>query len=180
MEGNRSPIVVPYNSTWPAEAAALMAVLSPVLGVLAVAIHHVGSTAIPGMIAKPVLDIDIELAPDATVEAATAALAALGYAFAGDQGIPERYAYKRPTPSVPFSTVRAVWPAHHLYVCPHGSAELARHLRFRDRLRESAELREEYIALKREALRRAQGVRKVYVDEKERLGASFFARVVAP
>ncbi len=172
-------IVVPYDAAWPAEAEALIAVLRPALGTLAKAIHHVGSTAIPGMIAKPVLDIDVELASEVTVEAATEALAVLGYTFAGDQGIPERYAYKRPAPNVPFSAARAVWPAHHLYVCPHGSAELARHLRFRDRLRESAELREAYIALKREALRRAQGVRQVYVDEKERLGAGFFTRTLA-
>lgn len=178
-EINGAQIVVPYDSAWPAEAEALVAVIGPALGPLAAGIHHVGSTAIPGMIAKPVLDLDIELSPGATVEAATVALATLGYTFAGDQGIPERYAYKRPTPNVPFSTARYVWPAHHLYVCPQGSAELARHLRFRDRLRESAELREEYAALKYEALRRAQGIRQVYVDEKERLGAGFFARTLA-
>jgi GrpB-like predicted nucleotidyltransferase (UPF0157 family) len=172
-------ILSDYDPVWPAEAEALIAVLRPALGSLAVAIHHVGSTAIPGMIAKPVLDIDIELAPEATVEAATVALAALGYTFAGDQGIVDRYVYKRPSVSVPFSPARVTWPAHHLYVCPHGAAELARHLRFRDRLRASAELREEYTALKHEALRRAQGVRQVYVDEKERLGAGFFARTLA-
>jgi GrpB-like predicted nucleotidyltransferase (UPF0157 family) len=177
---SQSPIVVSFDPAWPDEAAALVAVLLPALGRLVAAIHHVGSTAIPGMIAKPVLDIDIELSPGATVEAATTALAALGYVFGGDQGIADRYVYKRPSPNVPFSAARAMWPAHHLYVCPHGSAELARHLRFRDRLRESAALREEYTVLKREAQSRAQGVRQVYVDEKARLGAEFFARVLAP
>lgn len=172
-------IVSEYDPTWPGEAEALIAALRPALGALAVAIHHVGSTAIPGMVAKPVFDIDIELAPGATVEAATVALGLLGYTFEGDRGIPDRYAYGRPSSSVPLSAERAVWPVHHLYVCPHGSAELARHLRFRDRLRESVALREEYIALKREALRRAQGIRQVYVDEKERLGAAFFAGILS-
>jgi GrpB-like predicted nucleotidyltransferase (UPF0157 family) len=173
------PIVVDYDPTWPDEAAALIAVLQPALGDLTTAIHHVGSTSIPGMMAKPVLDIDVELVPGAAVEAASAALVTLGYTFRGDLGIPERYAYGRPSPDVPYSAARSVWPTHHLYVCPHGSAELARHLRFRDRLRASAALRAEYVALKLEALRRAEGVREVYVDEKARLGAEFFAKVIA-
>ncbi|MCU0522735.1 MAG: GrpB family protein, partial [Anaerolineae bacterium] len=178
MSSTFEPIVVDYDPAWPTEAAALIAVLAPAVGTLAIAIHHVGSTAIPGMIAKPVLDIDIELAPGATVEAASAALATLGYAFEGDKGIPDRYAYGRPSPGVPFSAEQTAWPAHHLYVCPHGSAELARHLVFRDRLRASVALREEYTAIKREALRRAQGVRQAYVDEKERLTDGFIWKVL--
>lgn len=177
--GEPEPIVVDYDPAWPGEAEALIAVLCPVLGRLAAAIHHVGSTSIPGMMGKPVLDIDIELVPGTSVEAASEALATLGYDFRGDLGIPDRYAYGRPTPDVPFSAARTVWMAHHLYVCPHGSAELARHLRFRDRLRASAALREEYAAIKREALRVAQGVRQTYVDEKARLCDDFVARVVA-
>jgi GrpB-like predicted nucleotidyltransferase (UPF0157 family) len=68
---------------------------------------------------------------------------------------------------------------HHLYVCPHGSRELARQLLFRDRLRASEALRQEYIGIKREALRRAGGVRQVYVDEKAKLGDTFFRRVLS-
>ena len=74
----------------------------------------------------------------------------------------------------------AAWPTHHLYVCPHGSVELARHLLFRDKLRHSAELRQEYLQLKQECLRRANGERQVYVDEKERMGAAFFNKVLNP
>ena len=79
---------------------------------------------------------------------------------------------------MPFSQHRAVWPHHHLYVCPHGSRELARHLLFRARLRGSAALRQEYLELKQEALRSAAGVRQVYVDEKARLGEAFFHKVL--
>lgn len=173
-----NPIVVAHDPAWAQEFEALATVLAAALGPLARAIHHVGSTAIPGLPAKPILDIDIELAPGVPVEAATAALAPLGYQYRGDQGIPERYAYLNTTPAVPFCGHRAVWPPHHLYVCPHGSRELARHLLFRDKLRARAELRQEYWELKQEALRRAEGVRQVYVDEKARLGAAFFQRVL--
>ena len=130
------------------------------------------------MLAKPILDIDIELAPDVPVAAASAVLASLGYEYEGDLGIADRHAYRNVSPAVPFSKQRTVWPCHHLYVCPHGSIELARHLLFRDKLRSSEVLREEYRELKQVALRRAGGVRQVYVDEKERLGAAFFHRVL--
>jgi GrpB-like predicted nucleotidyltransferase (UPF0157 family) len=65
----------------------------------------------------------------------------------------------------------------HLYACPNGSLELARHLRLRDRLRASALLRQEYRELKQQALSIAAGVRQIYVDEKERLGHEFFEQV---
>ena len=137
-------------------------------------------TSIPGMAAKPVLDIDIELAPGVTIAAATAALEPLGYQYHGEQGIPQRYVYKCGSLTGPSSPKCAAWPTHHLYVCPHDSAELARHLLFRDKLRHSAELRQEYLQLKQECLRRANGERQVYVDEKERMGAAFFNKVLNP
>ncbi|NLG52331.1 MAG: GrpB family protein [Chloroflexi bacterium] len=173
-----SPIVVAYDPRWPREFEELAAVLAAALGDLALAVHHVGSTSIPGMAAKPVLDIDIELAPGVPVEAATAVLSPLGYAYKGDQGIPERYAYRNLTPAAPFCEQRATWPPHHLYVCPHGSRELSRHLLFRDKLRRDPALRQEYLEIKQEALRRAEGVRQVYVDEKAALGDAFFRRVL--
>ena len=170
--------MVEYDPAWPREFDALAAVLTPALGPLARSIHHVGSTAIPGMAAKPLLDIDIELAPGVSILAASEALAPLGYQYEGDLGVKDRYAYRRLSPAVPFSQGRAAWPSHHLYVCPHGSAELARHLLFRDRLRTCSSLLRQYLDLKHEALRRAKGVRQVYVDEKARLGEPFFRKVL--
>jgi GrpB-like predicted nucleotidyltransferase (UPF0157 family) len=171
-------IVVEHDPAWAQEFTALAAVLAEALGPLAAAIHHVGSTAVPGLPAKPILDVDVELAPGVPASAASEVLAALGYRYEGDLDIPDRYAYRNPTPAVPFSPQRAEWPHHHLYVCPHGSKELARQLLFRDRLRESPALRQEYLELKQEALRRAGGVREVYVEEKALLGAAFFGKVL--
>lgn len=175
---NADSIVVAYDPAWPREFDALAAVLAPALGALARSIHHVGSTAIPGMAAKPVLDIDIELAPDVSVQAASEALAPLGYECQGDLGVKDRYAYRGVSPAAPFSKEGKVWPSHHLYVCPHGSAELARHLLFRDRLRACPVLLREYLELKHEALRLANGVRRIYVDEKARLGEPFLRKVL--
>jgi len=175
-----NPIVVEYDPAWPRQFEALARVLAEAMGKLAVQIHHVGSTSIPGMAAKPVLDIDIELAPGVNIAAATAALGPLGYQYHGEQGIPQRHVYNCDSRIEPSSQECAAWPTHHLYVCPHGSAELARHLLFRDKLRRSATLRSEYLQLKQECLRRANGERQVYVDEKERLGTAFFNKVLNP
>jgi GrpB-like predicted nucleotidyltransferase (UPF0157 family) len=173
-----TPIVVPYDPAWPQQFAALAAVYAQACGNRVRAVHHVGSTAIPGMCAKPIIDIDLELAPGVSLEEITTVLAALGYEYEGDLGIPGRYAYRRTTPETPFTEPARAWPPHHLYVCPLESPELARHLLFRDRLRNSGALCREYTAIKREALLRAAGKRQVYVAEKERLGAAFFQRVL--
>lgn len=176
MDG--TPIVVEYDPNWPREFEALASVLEAALGELAAHIHHVGSTSIPGMSAKPILDIDVELVPGASCAEVSALLSPLGYEYEGDLGIPERYAYARVASDVPRSTERTTWPEHHLYVCPAGSLELARHLHFRDALRADQALCREYVNIKREALRLAAGVRRVYVEEKARLGERFFRKVL--
>lgn len=175
---NNNPIVVEYDPAWASEFEAISGVLARALGPLATAIHHVGSTSIPGMCAKPVLDIDIELAPQTCIAAVSEALATLGYEYQGERGIADRHAYGRLSPNVPYSELRSVWMEQHVYACPPYALELARHLKFRDKLRASAALRHEYRELKERALSIAPGVRQTYVDEKERLGHEFFERVI--
>jgi GrpB-like predicted nucleotidyltransferase (UPF0157 family) len=172
------PIVVEYDPAWASEFEAISSVLASALGPLATAIHHVGSTSIPGMCAKPILDIDIEMAPGAGIDAVSGVLATLGYTYEGEMGIVDRHAYRRLSPGVPYSELRPVWMEQHVYACPARSVEMARHLKFRDRLRASADLRHEYRELKDQALSMACGVRQVYVDEKEKLGNEFFERVI--
>jgi GrpB-like predicted nucleotidyltransferase (UPF0157 family) len=140
---NTQPIVVEYDPTWAIEFSALSAVLANALGPLALAIYHVGSTSIPGMCAKPILDVDIELAPDAGIEAASQVLASLGYQYKGELGIADRHAYDRLSANVPYCEERREWMEQHVYVCPTGARELIRHLAFRDKLRASADLRRE-------------------------------------
>ncbi len=118
-------VVVDYDPAWPALFAALRAPVAAALGVLTVAVEHVGSTAVPGLAAKPVIDLDVAIPSVSALDAAIERLAALGYVHKGDQGIPGRAAFD--------------WPPHtrrhHLYVCTHDSAEYRRHLLFRDYLR---------------------------------------------
>ena len=82
--------VVPYREQWPTQFAEVEAALARALaGVPVVGIEHVGSTSVPGLAAKPILDIDI-IVERADVGAAIAALAAAGYQHRGDLGVTDR------------------------------------------------------------------------------------------
>jgi GrpB-like predicted nucleotidyltransferase (UPF0157 family) len=118
-------IVLDYDPNWPGLFRSLRKRVADALGEMATAIEHVGSTAVPGLAAKPVIDIDVLLASETMLTAAIERLAFLGYIHRGDLGIPEREAFFAPAGD----------PPHHLYVCPPCSAEFRRHLAFRDYLR---------------------------------------------
>ena len=91
-------------------------------------IHHVGSTAIPDMPAKDVIDVDIEC-PQGSMGRVVLRLSEAGYEHLGDRGIPTREAFRPQEGSGAL-----LLPTHHLYACESGSAELRRHLAFRDYL----------------------------------------------
>ena len=137
-----SPIVVePYNPTWEREFECIREYIINRLGDLAVTVHHVGSTSVVGLAAKPILDIDIEIASYDVFPQVCEKLAAAGWRHEGDYGIAEREAFK---PIKPLDFMK-----HHLYVCPSNSVEMLRHLMFRDYLRENKTTVDEYGSLKR-------------------------------
>ena len=117
--------IADYDSCWPETFASLRDQVAAALGPLGKWIEHVGSTAVPGLPAKPVIDLDVVLATRADLPEVITRLGALGYLHEGDLGISGREAFTCP----------AGTPAHHLYVCTADSHELARHLAFRDYLR---------------------------------------------
>jgi len=160
-------VVVPYDPAWPATFAALRDRLAPVLGELAVGIEHVGSTAVPGLPAKPIIDIDVViLHADALPEVATR-LATLGYTQLGDLGIVGREAF-RATPDL---------PRHHLYVCAAGAVTLQAHLSLRDALRADRHLAEQYARLKRGLAERYGDDRDAYSEGKSAFVASVLRAV---
>lgn len=130
--------VLPWDARWPAWFAALEARLRDALHAVPVrAIEHVGSTAVPGLAAKPVIDIDI-VVERVHVPAASAALERIGYVPRGQLGIPDRWAFGAPEGGI----------AHHCYVTVEGCLSLRNHLAVRDVLRADAALRDEYAATK--------------------------------
>ena len=131
-------IVEPYNPEWPRHFERLAGVLWPAVSDHALTIEHVGSTSVPGLAAKPLIDIDIVIEDMSRLPAMIAALAALGYEHRGNQGIVDREAFKRADAEV----------RHNLYVCPKNSIALRNHLCLRDALRTNPALRDEYARLK--------------------------------
>jgi len=160
-------ILALYNPDWPAEFAALTGVYRDSLGKLVLRVEHVGSTAVPNLRAKPILDIDIVMPSYEVFPDIVAHLRRLGYMHNGDQGIKEREAFKRLDDTAPYTSPPKKWMPHHLYVCPANSLELRRHLIFRDALRAHNNLRQEYEKRKLDIAERSGGDRHVYAQIKE-------------
>ena len=114
-----------YDQSWPKLYHLFSKRFADSLGDIAAAIEHIGSTAVPGLAAKPVIDIDVLLATSELLPTAIERLGRIGYSYQGNLGIAEREAFRAPDSD----------PPHHLYVCPPGSREFQRHLAFRDYLR---------------------------------------------
>jgi GrpB-like predicted nucleotidyltransferase (UPF0157 family) len=151
------PIVIAdYDPHWPELFELLRSRIAPALGPLATAIEHVGSTAIPGLAAKPIIDIDVLLRSATDLPEAITRLATLGYLHRGDLGVPGREAFRPPPDDVP----------HHLYVCVPESLEYARHVTFRDHLRTHRETSQAYERLKRTLAERYRNDREAYNQAK--------------
>lgn len=135
------PVVVElYNPIWALQFQAIRAELETYLsGVSYQSIEHVGSTSIPGLPAKPILDIDVV----ATVPQLQDVITALskegtGLLYMGELYITDRHAFRAP----------GMEPVRNLYVCVEGSAALRNHLGVRNLLLKDEKLREEYGSLK--------------------------------
>ena len=149
--------VVPYDERWPSRFAAERALLQPLLAPWLVAEpEHIGSTAIPGLLAKPIIDI---MAPVASLDASRAALPAL--ATLGYHSFPYRadVMHWLCKPSDAYRT-------HHLHLVPFASRLWKERLAFRDHLRAHAEVAAEYAALKRRLAARHRFDREAYTDAK--------------
>ncbi|TXF88206.1 GrpB family protein [Neolewinella aurantiaca] len=166
----------PYNPTWPDHFRQIADILTAAAGDHLVTIHHIGSTAVPGLAAKPIIDIDIEFSGEEKLQLIIAALGQAGYYHNGDQGIPGREVFRRRT-DVSFHTVLDTIP-HHLYACSSDNAELHRHLRFRDSLRSDEKARATYENIKQEIATLAGQERKAYARIKEERARGFIEAVL--
>jgi GrpB-like predicted nucleotidyltransferase (UPF0157 family) len=150
-------VIVDYDPAWPREFEWVRDRAGAALGDVALAIEHVGSTAVSGLAAKPVIDLVVVVEPD-QVQVAIERLSAIGYVPRGSQGVEGREVFDAPEGEPRHH--------HHLYVSPTDSEELRAQLAFRDRLRESPELAAEYEALKRELAVRFRDDRPGYTEAK--------------
>lgn len=158
--------IVAYDPRWPAIFAELSRVVARALGPLALSTEHVGSTSVPGLAAKPIVDMDVVIASRSLLPDVLRALAPLGYIHRGDLGIAGREAFAHEGPDVPRDGSGRVWPAHHLYVCAQDNAELARHLALRGYLRAHPESALAYGELKRRLARQFPHDIEGYIEGK--------------
>jgi GrpB-like predicted nucleotidyltransferase (UPF0157 family) len=161
-------IVVDYDPAWAATFEVLRKQVAGVLGETVSSIEHVGSTAVPGLAAKPIIDIDVLLASETMLPEAIERLSRLGYVHQGDLGIPEREAFLTP----------AGTPAHHLYVRPPHSREFQRHLAFRDYLRAHPTEAKAYGDLKKALASQFRDDREAYMAGKHELVGEILTRAM--
>ena len=125
--------------------AALQQVIETTARDLLLSAEHVGSTSVPGLAAKPIVDLDVVIATTAVIQR----LAGLGYLHQGDRDVPGRESFGAPDRDIRRDGTGRTWPVHHLNVCAQNAVELQRHLAFRDYLRAHPDPSARYAALKR-------------------------------
>lgn len=157
--------IVEYSADWPRvferEAAAILAACRPSIA----EVHHIGSTSVPGLAAKPILDILPVAAGAAEALEAVSRMTARGYRFRGENGIAGRFY---------FDMVVDGRTVMHVHMFPADHPEVRRHLVFRDHLRTNPEVASEYERLKRELATRYRDDRQTYTDSK----AAFITGVI--
>jgi GrpB-like predicted nucleotidyltransferase (UPF0157 family) len=132
-------VVVEYDPDWPRVFEEIRLVIWPAVSDLATSVEHVGSTSVPGLAAKPVIDITVVVPRVTDVPAAINRLAALGYVHRGNLGVEGREAFQAPDSM----------PRRHLYLCPSDSLALRNHLVVREHLRAHPEVARQYGELKK-------------------------------
>lgn len=133
--------VVDYDPSWPGKFEDEKAQLKQALGNCLVATHHIGSTAVEGLAAKPIIDILIEVTDLAVLDSHNDAMIAMRYAPRGESGIPGRRYYRK----------GGAKRTHQVHAFEQGSDHVHRHIAFRDYLRSNPEISKEYAQLKRES-----------------------------
>jgi GrpB-like predicted nucleotidyltransferase (UPF0157 family) len=153
----RSPIVIAVpDPGWPALFERLAAPVRAAVAGLGARVDHVGSTAVPGLAAKPIVDMDVVVASPADVPEAIELLRGLGYTYQGDKGIEGREAFLWPAGA----------PPHHLYVVVEHGRPHTDHIRLRDHLRAYPDIAREYATLKRDLAARHGADRVAYTEAK--------------
>ena len=164
-------IVSDYDPAWPEWFERVCDKVWPAVSDVAVRIDHVGSTSVPGLAAKPIIDMDIVVASDQDVQPVIERLASIGYRWRGDLGVEGRQAFK--------PVEEEGLPRHHLYLVVEGTKAHLDHVLLRDLLREDPDARRRYAILKRVNVTAATGDMDVYIAAKATLVAELLTRARA-
>jgi GrpB-like predicted nucleotidyltransferase (UPF0157 family) len=129
--------LAPWDRSWEEEFRKEEALIRREIGEYVLACHHIGSTAVPGLSAKPIIDIAVEVGEYADGDRCAAGLARLGYRHRIIPELPERHYFSKGEPRT-----------HQIHLYAAGNAYLRRQIAFRDCLRKNENLRNEYQKLK--------------------------------
>lgn len=162
--------IVDYDPAWPGLAAAELGRIKEVLGEVALRLEHVGSTAVPGLAAKPILDLQLSVRALEPRAPYVEPLTRLGYLFVPDPESPDYHFLAKP-PERPRT--------RHLHVCAAGSDHEFRHLAVRDFLRTHQGEAARYEALKRQVATRHPEDRLAYIGGKDEYVAALEQRALA-
>ncbi len=167
-------VIVPYDPSWPRAFAAERDRIAAALGAIALRIEHNGSTSVPSLAAKPIIDIQVSVADVRAMDTYRPPLLHVGYTHVphADDDV------------CPFFHRPATWPyTHHVHVVEAGGDEERRVLAFRDYLREHDDVAQEYATLKRRLAPRYAATepasREAYADAKGPFIADVVARALA-
>ncbi len=167
----REIVVVDYDPQWPVSFERVRESVWPAIENIALRIDHVGSTSVPGLPAKPIIDMDVVVSDQSHIPPVIEVLAQLGYAWRGDLGVAGRQA---------FDTSRhPELPPHHLYLVVENNKAHLDHVLLRDVLLADPAERDRYAELKRTNVELAQGDIDVYTAAKARYVADLLTRARA-
>ena len=151
--------VVPHNPNWFSAFENESKQVAVTLGHNIVAIHHIGSTAIPTIYAKPIIDLLIEVKEIARVDERNSAMQVLGYEIMDEFGISGRRFFRKDN--------EAGIRTHHIHAFEISSAQVERHLTFRNYMIANAEDAQKYSELKQELARKYPNNIEAYMDGKD-------------
>jgi len=151
-------VVLPYDPNWKTEFERIRDYLMEQIGDLVIEIKHVGSTSVPGLCAKPIIDIVAVMESYKVFPQIVSRLEKVGYSHEGDLGIKEREVFKRLIPDD--------FMDYHFYVYHKDSKENRRQTIFRNALLTHKSIADEYGRLKMRLIEEAAGDRVLYTDSK--------------
>lgn len=169
-------LITEYQEKWTGDFSKIKEIIDSALAGLEYSIEHIGSTAVPGLAAKPIIDIDIVFSKTVAFGELKKRLEQIGYYHSGNQGIPDREVFKR---NIDGGDDRVLdFIQHHLYACPDSSEEFKRHILFRNYLIANEETRRKYELLKKNIAEQAMQDRKNYGILKETKARNFIDEVI--
>lgn len=150
--------VVPHDPTWKERFESEAAELRSALGDEALAVHHIGSTSVPGLQAKPTIDVLVEARDLEKLDDLEGAMAERGYEAWGEYGIPGRRFFTRGLGAARIANV---------HIFGAGTSEVERHLAFRDYLTKHPETARVYGGLKEDLAEKFPTDMEAYMDGKD-------------